>query len=80
MNDLNRLASQLMALDDRIIACMKCGLCQAVCTLFGATMMEADVARGKYALCDTLAQSALSVLAALADRSRRRPLDDPGRV
>ena len=50
MSDLKKLAKRLMTLDDRIIACMKCGMCQAVCPMFGATMMEADVARGKLAL------------------------------
>ena len=55
MSDLKKLAKRLMTLDDRIIACMKCGMCQAVCPMFGATMMEADVARGKLALVDNLA-------------------------
>ena len=53
MSDLKKLAKRLMTLDDRIIACMKCGMCQAVCPMFGATMMEADVARGKLALVDS---------------------------
>ena len=55
MSDLQKLARRLLALEDRIAACMKCGLCQAVCPMFGATMMEADVARGKLALIDNLA-------------------------
>lgn len=71
MNDLNRLASQLMKLDDRIIACMKCGLCQAVCPMFGATMMEADVARGKLALVDNLAHKLISDPEAVADKLNR---------
>ncbi|WP_367117318.1 4Fe-4S dicluster domain-containing protein, partial [Desulfovibrio sp.] len=41
MSDLQKLARRLLALEDRIAACMKCGLCQAVCPMFGATMMEA---------------------------------------
>lgn len=71
MSDLNRLATQLMALDDRIIACMKCGLCQAVCPMFGATMMEADVARGKLALVDNLAHKLISDPEAVADKLNR---------
>ena len=71
MNDLNRLASQLMELDDRIIACMKCGLCQAVCPMFGATMMEADVARGKLALVDNLAHKMIEDPEAVADKLGR---------
>lgn len=71
MSDLNRLASQLMALDDRIIACMKCGLCQAVCPMFGTTMMEADVARGKLALVDNLAHRMIEDPEAVADKLGR---------
>lgn len=36
MNNLHELAQRLMALDDRITACMKCGMCQSVCPMFGA--------------------------------------------
>ena len=71
MSDLNRLASQLMALDDRIIACMKCGLCQAVCPMFGATMMEADVARGKLALIDNLAHRLIEDPEAVSEKLGR---------
>lgn len=71
MSDLNRLASRLMALDDRIIACMKCGLCQAVCPMFGATMMEADVARGKLALIDNLAHKMIEDPEAVAEKLGR---------
>ena len=71
MSDLNRLATQLMALDDRIIACMKCGLCQAVCPMFGATMMEADVARGKLALIDNLAHRLIEDPEAVSDKLGR---------
>ena len=71
MSDLSRLASQLMALDDRIIACMKCGLCQAVCPMFGATMMEADVARGKLALIDNLAHRLIEDPEAVSDKLGR---------
>ena len=55
MKDMHSLASALMELDDKLISCMKCGLCQAVCPVFGATMMEADVTRGKIALLENLA-------------------------
>ena len=49
MSNLHELSQRLMALDDRITACMKCGMCQAVCPMYGASGMEADVARGKLA-------------------------------
>ncbi len=71
MTKLQRLAKQLMALDDRIIACMKCGLCQAVCPTYGASMMEADVARGKLALIDNLAHELIKDPEAVADKLGR---------
>ncbi len=71
MSDVHELAQRLMALDDRLIACMKCGNCQAVCPMFGASGMEADVARGKLALIDNLAHEILRDPAALADKLGR---------
>ncbi len=47
MEDLKQLAQNLMELDDQMVACMKCGMCQAVCPVFAETMQEADVTRGK---------------------------------
>lgn len=55
MEDLKQLAQNLMALDDQMAACMKCGMCQAVCPVFAETMREADVTRGKIALLEKLA-------------------------
>ena len=56
MDELTLLANALMALDDKLAACMKCGMCQSVCPVFGETMMEADVTRGKLTLLENLAQ------------------------
>lgn len=53
--DLHSLARMLMELDDQMVACMKCGMCQAVCPVFAETMREGDVARGKIALLEDLA-------------------------
>lgn len=53
--DLHSLARMLMELDDQMVACMKCGMCQAVCPVFAETMREGDVARGKIALLENLA-------------------------
>ena len=53
--DLHALARMLKELDDQMVACMKCGMCQAVCPVFAETMREADVARGKIALLENLA-------------------------
>lgn len=55
MDELTLLANALMALDDKLAACMKCGMCQSVCPVFGETMMEADVTRGKLTLLEKLA-------------------------
>ena len=43
-------------LEDQLVVCMRCGMCQAVCPLFRETGFEADVARGKLALLDGLLQ------------------------
>lgn len=53
--DVNQLAKMLQELDDQMVACMKCGMCQAVCPVFAETMSEGDVARGKIALLENLA-------------------------
>ncbi|MDO5483329.1 MAG: (Fe-S)-binding protein [Desulfovibrionaceae bacterium] len=71
MNSLHQLAQRLMALDDAITACMKCGLCQAVCPMFGVSGMEADVARGKLALISNLAHEMIQDPEAVADKLGR---------
>ncbi len=71
MADLKTLASRLMTLEDRIIGCMRCGNCQAVCPMFGATHMEADVARGKMVLVDDLAHELFKDPQAVADKLGR---------
>ncbi len=52
--DVHQLAKTLHELDDQMVACMKCGMCQAVCPVFAETMSEGDVARGKIALLENL--------------------------
>lgn len=71
MSDLKTLAQRLMALDDRLMSCMKCGNCQAVCPMFGATHMEADVARGKLVLINNLAHEIIQDPQAVADKLGR---------
>lgn len=56
MSNLQALARLVKELEDQLVVCMRCGLCQAVCPLFAETGREADVARGKLALLDGLAQ------------------------
>ena len=55
MASVTELATMLQELDDNLVSCMRCGLCQAVCPVYGATLKEADVARGKIALLEDLA-------------------------
>ena len=59
MPSLKELARLMKELEDQLVVCMRCGLCQAVCPLFAETGREADVARGKLALLDGLAQEIL---------------------
>jgi glycolate dehydrogenase iron-sulfur subunit len=59
MSSIEELVRLMKDLEDQLVACMRCGLCQAVCPLFAETGREADVARGKLALLDGLAQEIL---------------------
>jgi len=55
MSDIHELIRLLGELDDDLVGCMRCGMCQAACPVFAKTGREADVARGKLALLDGLA-------------------------
>ncbi len=54
MTDMKALVRLMQALEDQLVVCMRCGMCQAVCPLYAQTGREADVARGKLALLDGL--------------------------
>lgn len=56
MYDMKKLAALIKELEDQLVVCMRCGMCQAVCPVFAETGLEADVARGKLALLDGLIQ------------------------
>ncbi|CCO24933.1 (Fe-S)-binding protein [Maridesulfovibrio hydrothermalis] len=71
MNDLSKLAQSLMELDDQMVACMKCGMCQAVCPVFAETMQEADVTRGKIALLEKLAHEMVTDADQVNDKLNR---------
>lgn len=71
MEDLQALAKRLMALDDKLTDCMRCGMCQAVCPMFGASGMEADVARGKLALIGNMAHELFRDPESLGDKLGR---------
>lgn len=55
MSDMRELLKLLGELDDQLVSCMRCGMCQAVCPIYGQTGRESDVARGKIALLEGLA-------------------------
>ncbi len=66
--DLTKLMQQL---DGLLAECARCGMCQAVCPLFAQTGHESDVARGKLALLDGLAQGLLDRPQKIAERLNR---------
>ena len=71
MSDIYHLASIMMKLDDKLADCMRCGLCQAVCPVFGVTHKESDVTRGKLALLDNLAHEVIKDPDAVEDKLNR---------
>jgi glycolate dehydrogenase iron-sulfur subunit len=54
MGNINELAKTFRELEEQLVICTRCGMCQSVCPLFEQTKKEADVARGKLALLDGL--------------------------
>ena len=71
MSSIKALAKLVKELDDQIVVCMRCGLCQSACPLFAETGREADVARGKLALLDGLAQELFADPHGVQDRLSR---------
>lgn len=71
MNDLTSLANSLMALDDKLVSCMKCGFCQAFCPVFDETGEEGDVTRGKISLVENLAHLVIQDPKAVNERLSR---------
>ena len=59
MGGMRELISLLRGIDDQLSACMRCGMCQAVCPLYAETGLEAHVARGKIALLSGLADEVI---------------------
>jgi glycolate oxidase iron-sulfur subunit len=53
---MKKLAQLLKQIEDQLVVCMRCGMCQSVCPVFAETGRESDVARGKLALLDGLLQ------------------------
>ncbi|MFP5213782.1 MAG: (Fe-S)-binding protein [Acidobacteriota bacterium] len=68
MADMKQLARLMNELDDQLITCMRCGMCQSVCPLFAETGRESDVARGKLALLDGLVKEMFKDPQGVSDR------------
>jgi len=71
MADIHELANSLQKLDNQMVTCMKCGMCQAACPLYAQTGRETDVARGKIALVENLAAETLKDPQAVKERLDR---------
>ena len=54
---MEALARLMRDLEDQLVVCMKCGMCQSVCPVFDQTGRESDVARGKLALLSGLMEA-----------------------
>jgi glycolate oxidase iron-sulfur subunit len=71
MAEIQELVSLLKELEDQMVSCMKCGMCQAACPLYAETGRETDVARGKIALVENLASEMLKDPQAVKERLDR---------
>ncbi len=60
MANMNELANLVKELEEQLVICIRCGMCQSVCPLFEQTRKEADVARGKLALLTGLMDNMFS--------------------
>lgn len=60
MSNMKALANLVKELEEQLVICIRCGMCQSVCPLFAQTRREADVARGKLALLTGLMDNIFS--------------------
>ncbi|MGD9975700.1 MAG: (Fe-S)-binding protein [Desulfatirhabdiaceae bacterium] len=68
MTPFDELIRLMKELEDQLVVCMKCGMCQSVCPLYAQTGRESDVARGKLALLDGLMKKMLDDPAGVSER------------
>ena len=68
MANMQTLAKLVRELEDQLVVCMRCGMCQAVCPVYAETGRESDVARGKLALLDGLMQELFNDPDGVSDR------------
>ncbi len=57
---MKALAGRVKELEEQLVICIRCGMCQSVCPLYEQTRKESDVARGKLALLDGLMNNIFS--------------------
>lgn len=71
MADIHELVRLLNELDEELVACTRCGMCQAACPLYEQTGRETDVARGKIVLVENLSKEILDNPEAVKERLDR---------
>jgi glycolate oxidase iron-sulfur subunit len=71
MVGMKALALRVNELEEQLVICIRCGMCQAVCPLFKQTGKEADVARGKLSLLDALTKNMFENAHGVAERLNR---------
>ncbi|HMA84074.1 MAG TPA: (Fe-S)-binding protein [Desulfosalsimonadaceae bacterium] len=71
MADIRKLVRLLNELDEELVCCTRCGMCQAACPLYGETGRETDVARGKLVLVENLSKEILDNPEAVKERLDR---------
>lgn len=71
MADIAQLVALLKELEDDLVSCTRCGMCQAVCPLYAETGRETDVARGKLVLVENLSREILDDPEAVKERLDR---------
>jgi glycolate oxidase iron-sulfur subunit len=59
MADMRELVRMMNELDEDMVQCVRCGLCQAACPLYAETGRETDVARGKLVILENLSKEIL---------------------
>ena len=71
MADIRELVRLLNELEEELVCCTRCGMCQAACPLYGETGRETDVARGKLVLVENLSKEILNDPEAVKQRLDR---------
>jgi len=71
MKKMDQLIRQVRQLERQVDVCTRCGMCQAVCPVYGVTGNEADVARGKLSLISGLIRDMFADPDGVYDRLER---------